>query len=76
MEFNDESDNLNNNLGYAENRLIAQSLSHLNKRNETIIEVSYEGGDSETPASHSMRHSQLSNSQILGLSRQSLSALA
>jgi len=43
--------------------------SFVNRRNETIAEVSNEGGDSETPVSQSMRLSQLSNSQLLGLSR-------
>ena len=31
------------------------------RRNETIAEVSNEGGDSETPASQSVRYSQLTN---------------
>ena len=39
------------------------------RRNETIAEVSNEGGDSETPVSKpSVRHSQVTNAQMVRLS--------
>jgi len=63
LRFNNERE------GIKTKDAVASAQSFVDRRNETIAEVSNEGGDSETPVSQSMRLSQLSNSQLLRLSR-------